>query len=298
MNIDEIYILEDRGFVFINGEDAKDFLQNIITNNINTVTDNNSSFASILTPQGKYLVEFFIIKHNDGYLLDCEKSNVEQLTKIFSNYKLRSKVNFNNESNNYVAAIISKDKFISLENGKNSLGFTIQYRTNPIFMDPRNELIGARLISSLEKLHLSIKKLNLKIANKDDYYNKCYEIGIPEKNLNKLKEKIFGIENNLEELNALDFKKGCYVGQENTSRIKLRSKLRRRLLPVKLIKGKINENEVIKFQDFEVGRILIDQPYPFAIVKLTDPNINKFLNEILQCESGTVKIFSPKWLRL
>ena len=298
MNMDEIYILEDRGFIFVNGEDAKDFLQNIITKDINTVTDNNSSFASILTPQGKYLVEFFIIKHNDGYLLDCEKSNVEQLTKIFSNYKLRSKVNFNNESNNYAAAIISKDKFISLENGKNSLGFTIQYRTNPIFMDPRNELIGARLISSLEKLHLSIKKLNLKIANKDNYYNKCYEIGIPEKNLNKLKEKIFGIENNLEELNALDFKKGCYVGQENTSRIKLRSKLRRRLLPVKLIKGKINENEVIKFQNFEVGRILIDQPYPFAIVKLTDPNINKFLNENLQCESGTVKIFAPKWLQL
>ena len=298
MNMDEIYILEDRGFIFVNGEDAKDFLQNIITKDINTVTDNNSSFASILTPQGKYLVEFFIIKHNDGYLLDCEKSNVEQLTKIFSNYKLRSKVNFNNESNNYAAAIISKDKFISLENGKNSLGFTIQYRTNPIFMDPRNELIGARLISSLEKLHLSIKKLNLKIANKDDYYNKCYEIGIPEKNLNKLKEKIFGIENNLEELNALDFKKGCYVGQENTSRIKLRSKLRRRLLPVKLIKGKINENEVIKFQNFEVGRILIDQPYPFAIVKLTDPNINKFLNENLQCGSGTVKIFAPKWLQL
>ena len=298
MKIDEIYILEDRGFVFVNGEDAKDFLQNIITKDINTVTDNNSSFASILTPQGKYLVDFFIIKQGDGYLLDCEKSNVEQLTKIFSNYKLRSKVNFNNESNNYAAAIISKDKFISLENGKNSLGFTIQYRTNPIFMDPRNELIGARLISSLEKLHLSIKKLNLKIANKDDYYNKCYEIGIPEKNLNKLKEKIFGIENNLEELNALDFKKGCYVGQENTSRIKLRSKLRRRLLPVKLIKGKINENEVIKFQNFEVGRILIDQPYPFAIVKLTDPNIDKFLNKNLQCESGIVKIFPPKWLQL
>ena len=296
--MDEIYILEDRGFIFVNGEDAKDFLQNIITKDINTVTDNNSSFASILTPQGKYLVDFFIIKHNDGYLLDCEKSNVEQLTKIFSNYKLRSKVNFNNKSNNYAAAIISKDKFISLENGKNSLGFTIQYRTNPIFMDPRNELIGARLISSLEKLHLTIKNLNLKIANKDDYYNKCYEIGIPEKNLNKLKEKIFGIENNLEELNALDFKKGCYIGQENTSRIKLRSKLRRRLLPVKLIKGKINENEVIKFQNFEVGRILIDQPYPFAIVKLTDPNINKFLNENLQCESGTVKIFAPKWLQL
>ena len=63
MNIDEIYILEDRGFVFINGKDAKDFLQNIITKNINTVTDNNSSLASILTPQCKYLVDFFMLNN-------------------------------------------------------------------------------------------------------------------------------------------------------------------------------------------------------------------------------------------
>ena len=298
MNIDEIYILDDRGFIFINGQDAKDFLQNIITKEINVITDGNSVFASILTPQGKYLVEFFIIKHRDGYLLDCEKSNVELLIKIFSNYKLRSKVNFNNESNNYVVAIISKDKFISLENSKNSLGFTTRYKGDPIFVDPRNEKIGARLISSLEKLYLSIKKLNLNIANKDSYYNKCYELGIPEKNLNKLREKIFGIENNLEELNALDFKKGCYIGQENTSRIKLRSKLRRRLLPIKLIKGNINENEVIKFNNLKVGKVLIDQPHPFAIVKLMDPNIGEFLNKNLECESGTVKIFVPQWLQL
>ena len=81
--MNEIYILEDRGFIFVNGEDAKDFLQNIITKDINTVTDNNSSFSSILTPQGKYLVEFFIIKHYDGYLLDCEKLNSELFIKIF-----------------------------------------------------------------------------------------------------------------------------------------------------------------------------------------------------------------------
>ena len=71
----------------------KIFCKILLLKDINTVTDNNSSFASILTPQGKYLVEFFIIKHNDGYLLDCENSNVEQLIKILSNYKLRSKLN-------------------------------------------------------------------------------------------------------------------------------------------------------------------------------------------------------------
>jgi len=120
MNTNETYILNDRGFIFVNGNDAREFLQNIITQNVDNVTDNNSSFSSILTPQGKYLVEFFIIKHKDGYLLDCEKSNVEQLIKILSIYKLRSKVNLNDESDKYAVAIISKDKFTSLENSKNS----------------------------------------------------------------------------------------------------------------------------------------------------------------------------------
>ena len=69
-------------------------------------------------------------------------------------------------------------------------------------------------------------------------------------------------------------------------------------MPLKLIKGKINENEIIKFKNFEVGRILIDQPHPFAIVKLKDPDINEFLNENLECGSGTIKIFAPKWLQL
>ena len=113
-----------------------------------------------------------------------------------------------------------------------------------------------------------------------------------------MKDKIFGIENNFEELNAIDFKKGCYVGQENTSRIKLRSKLRRRMLPIKIINGNINVNDEINFQHHKVGRILIDRPYPFAIVKLIDPSIQQLLSENLKCGSGIVKIFVPKWLKL
>jgi len=68
-----VYILEDRGLIYINGKDVKEFLQNIITNDINKVTKNKSLFAAILTPQGKYLFDFIIIKHKEGYFLDCEK---------------------------------------------------------------------------------------------------------------------------------------------------------------------------------------------------------------------------------
>ena len=79
MNNKKVYILEDRGILFIQGEDSKEFLQNIITNDIDKVDDSNSCFASILTPQGKYLYDFLIIKHKNGYFLDCEKLQVENL---------------------------------------------------------------------------------------------------------------------------------------------------------------------------------------------------------------------------
>ena len=108
-----------------------------------------------------------------------------------------------------------------------------------------------KLYRRLKNIHLTIKKLNLKITDKKKYYSKSFELGIPQINLNKLKDKIFGIENNLDELNGIDFKKGCYVGQENTSRIKLRNKLRRRILPVQKIAGEISENDIIKYKDSE-----------------------------------------------
>ena len=72
MKKDQIFILKDRGVLLISGQDSKDFLQNLVTNDINKVTETQSCFSSLLTPQGKYLFDFMIVKHKDGYFLDCE----------------------------------------------------------------------------------------------------------------------------------------------------------------------------------------------------------------------------------
>ena len=86
MNINSACILEDRGILFIDGADAKDFLQNIITNDINKVTETRSCFASLLNPQGKFLFEFIVIKHKKGYFIDSVKSQIDQLFKQLSLY--------------------------------------------------------------------------------------------------------------------------------------------------------------------------------------------------------------------
>ena len=96
MNTEKVYILEDRGILYINGPDSEKFLQNLISNDIQKVNESKSCFASLLSPQGKFLFDFIVVRHKDGYLLDCEKRIVDQLYKKLVMYKLKSKVKFTN----------------------------------------------------------------------------------------------------------------------------------------------------------------------------------------------------------
>ena len=294
MKIDSACILEDRGILFVEGPDAKDFLQNIITNDIEKVTENSSCFASLLSPQGKFLFDFIIIKHKKGYLIDCEKSQIDELYKKLSLYKLGSELKILNLSNEFVVVALSYEKFISINDSQDKLGFTFKFREDPILLDPRNKKLGARLIINLEKFYLSVKKLNIKPINQKEYYELSFELGIAQKNTHKLKDKIFGIECNFEELNGIDFHKGCYVGQENTARIKLRNKLTKRLLPIKIIEGKIKEGDTIFVENKEVGKVLIDENYPFAIIKFTSENFD--FNSIFNVKKAKIKLIKPSWL--
>ena len=291
-----VYILKDRAILYVYGQDARDFLQNLISNDINKVTDNSSCFASLLTPQGKFLYEFIIVKHKSGFFIDCEKSQSDEILKQLNLYKIRSKVEILNLSNEFVIASFSYQKYLSIANSKDTLGYTIRYREDPIILDPRNKNLGARLIINLEKLYLSLKKLELKDDKIEDYYKQSHKLGIVPKNLNKLKDKLFGIECNFEELNGIDFKKGCYVGQENTARIKLKNKLSKRLLPVEIIDGKLDEDETVYCNEIEIGKILINEEYPFALIKFSNENFNKDLT--LKSKNGSFKIFIPEWLKI
>ena len=294
MNIKNVYILEDRGILFINGSDAKEFLQNLITNDINKVNDTNSCFASLLTPQGKFLFDFLIIQHKNGYFIDCEKKQVEELFKQLNIYKLRSKIEITNLSNEFVVAAFSYEKFMSFKEAKDIPGSTFKYNEDPILLDPRHKKLGGRSIINLEKLYLSLKKIDLKSAEPEQYYNCSFNLGIPQKNMDKLRNKLFGIECNFGELNGIDFKKGCYVGQENTSRIKIKNKLSKRLLPVKIIEGSISEGDSILDEDLNIGKILIDKYYPFAIIKFTNDKFN--FNSVYKVNNSKIKIIKPDWI--
>ena len=295
MNIKNVYILDDRAILYLNGEDAKEFLQNLISNDINKVSDTSTCFTSLLSPQGKFLYEFIIIKHKSGYLIDCEKSQADSLFKQLGIYKLRSKVEILNLSNEFVVAAFSHEKFLTFDKAQDKAGFTLKYREDPILLDPRNKLLGARLVINLEKLYLSLKKLNLHDSKLEEYYSFSHKLGIVPKDLNKLQNKLFGIECNYEELNGIDFKKGCYVGQENTARIKLKNKLSKRLLPINVVNGELTEGESIYYNENEIGKVLIDNDYPFALIKYLDENYNGKSN--FNTKEASIKIEKPDWIK-
>ena len=292
MNRNKVYILEDRGLLYINGDQAKEFLQNIITNNIENVSDNRSCFSALLTPQGKYLYDFIIIKHKSGYFIDCEKKIIDNFYKQLHLYKLRSKVEILNLSNEFVIACLSKERFLEIENSKDEEGFTIKFREDSIFLDPRSRELGARLVINLEKLYLSLKKLGLQVSNTDEYYNHSHSLSIPQIDTKNLQEKIFGIECNFEELNGIDFKKGCYVGQENTARIKLKNKLNKRLFAIKVLEGQINSEE-ITFENRNIGKLLINNKNPFALLKLENKKFNFDVD--LKCGDAKIRALKPVW---
>ena len=295
MKKNKIYILDDRGLLYIQGDDVKGFLQNIISNDIHKVTDSFSCYASLLTPQGKYLFDFIILKHKKGYFIDCNKKQINQLYEHLNLYKLRSKVEILNLSNEFVVAAISREKFLSIANSKAEAGFTNKYREDPIFLDPRNKELGARLVVNLEKLYLSVKKLELKSSESDEYYNFSHKLGIPQLDTDKLQNKLFGIECNFDELNGLDFKKGCYGGQENTARIKLRNKLTKRIMPIQTVQGKVEVDENIYINDENIGKILINNSYPFGLIKFKNDSID--FSKEYTCGSSKIKIIKPSWIK-
>ena len=289
MKKNQIFFLKDRGVVFVNGKDAKEFLQNIVTNDINKVTNTSSCFASLLTPQGKYLFDFIVVKHKSGYFLDCEKTQAGNLVDRLNIYKLNSTIEILNLSNEFEIAVISKEKFLSLDGALDLEGNTTMYHNDPVILDPRSKKLGGRIIANLEKLMLSIKSLGLKSEDPKEYYDLSHRNGIAQINTINLQDKAFGLECNFEELNGIDFKKGCYVGQENTARMKLKNKLRKKLVPLKSEK-KLKTGSDVNFKDSKVGTVLISEPYPFALIKLVDPDYSEFKDKDLSVDNNRSKI--------
>ncbi len=236
--------LEDRAILEVSGEDARAFLQGLITNDIEKVSATEAVYAALLTPQGKYLFDFFIVANGDALWLDCEAAGRETLRRRLAMYRLRAKVEIDAGLDHEVHAAI----------GDNALAAARQIDTALSFADPRIAGLGARAIVA-PAARPDLTGAGLRAGARADYDRLRIRLGVPDGSRDLVPEKSFLLENGFEALNGVDFEKGCYVGQEVTARMKHRALVRKRLVPVRIEGAAPPEGAPVHRGEIEVGEM-------------------------------------------
>jgi tRNA-modifying protein YgfZ len=215
--------LPSRRVIRVGGLEAKEFLQGLISNDVEKVAPQHSIYAALLNAQGKLAYDFIVLSDNDGgYLLDVEAARADELIKKLKLYRLRAKV-----------MIEPSDVQVTAYFGPDDVRIRVP-QSEVCCIDPRFIRLGYRFYTLLEPGDNLAASLPGDKASEADYIAYRLSLGVPEGAGELGVEKLFLLEANIEELSGVDFKKGCYVGQELTARMKHKTELKKRLLPFRV----------------------------------------------------------------
>ncbi|HEX7967805.1 MAG TPA: folate-binding protein [Stellaceae bacterium] len=225
-------ILADRGVLEIAGEDRSTFLQGLVSNDVTKVTPGRAVYAALLTAQGKYLHDFFMVAIGDAFYLDAEAARLADLKRRLGLYKLRSKVSLAEASDRYaVAAAFGEDALESL-NLSGERGAAAPFAGGIAYVDPRLAELGARLLLPRAAGSEPLASKGFAAADAGAYDRLRLSLGVPDGSRDLPVEKAILLESGFDELNGVDWQKGCYIGQELTARTKYRALIKKRLMPV------------------------------------------------------------------
>ena len=244
-------------FFKVFGKDSKSFIQNLITNDIEKCNEKDIIYSCLLTPQGKFLADFFIFNINDNYIFETNNKYFNTLLGKLKIYKLRSDIEIEEMNNLYSYSL-----------------FNIDYHGiyNIYVNDPRNVNLGKKLIT---KQKILIEKDNFKEINEIEYHEILIANNTPYSPFDILENKSLLLENNFDNLNAIDWDKGCYVGQEITARMRYRGLLKKKLYSLKLKIGDVLQGDELIVDNKKIGTVISKaNSNIFAVL-----NIN-FVNEL------------------
>jgi tRNA-modifying protein YgfZ len=221
--------LADRGVLRIAGKDRRAFLQGLVSNDINKVDPDRAIYAALLSAQGKYLHDFFIVEIGEALFLDAEAARLADLKRRLLLYKLRATVEIVDASEQFVVAALFGDGALSACKLPPEPGATKRIGNGVLYVDPRLAALGARLLVPRgEPLPITA----LSKSDSTAYDRLRLSLGIPDGSRDLVVDKAILLEAGFDELNGIDWQKGCYVGQELTARTKHRGLIKKRLVPV------------------------------------------------------------------
>lgn len=285
----------DRALIAVSGEDRATFLQGIITNDIGKVAPGRAIWAAFLTPQGKYLHDFFISQIGETFYFDTEAGERRaDLHKRVARYKLR-----------YKAAVEIEDGLIPvLAYGEGALealglpaepGAAVAFQDGVAYTDPRLPEAGARLVLPAETAAATMAAAGFAEGSAEAYDAMRLSLGLPDGSRDLEVERSTLLENGFEELNGVDFKKGCYMGQEVTARTHYRGLVKKRLLPVDLEGATPAPGTPVKAGDKEAGTMRSAMNGLGLALLKTD-----YLDADAALEAGGAKVVphKPDWMKL
>lgn len=264
--------LEDRAVIRISGDDRRAFLQGLITQDVERISDGRAIFSALLTPQGKILFDFFITETNDTLLIDCAKETAPALLKRLSLYKLRAKVALKIDETLSVHA--------HLQGTNDSAVATYQ--------DPRTPALGWRRIASDA----------FSTGDASAYHARRIAFGAPEFSADYSADETFLTDVNYDALNGVDYKKGCFIGQEVTSRMKRKGDIRKRTILAAYDGPAPEKGAAIKAGASTLGEILSAKDgAALALVRLDRWEKARTANEAPICEDRSLKLSLPAYLK-
>ncbi len=235
--------LPARGLLSLTGDDLIAFLQGLITNDARKLERGQALYAALLSPQGKYLHDFFLIPQGGRVLLDGEKHRLADLKQRLSLYKLRSKV--------AIELLPDSEGVVALWGGVMK-----DAKNNDIIPDPRIAALGWRMVGDVTQNIAWCEAQGFTRADAIAYDKHRIQHGVPDGSRDMTPDKSLMLEFNMDVLNAVDFAKGCYVGQEVTARSKYRAQLRKTLCVIDTSGALPAAGTVLMNNEKEIGQML------------------------------------------
>src|SRR5437588_317733 len=226
-------LLDGRGILAVSGPDRLIFLQGLVSNDVEKVMPDRAVYAALLTAQGKYLHDFIMVAAGEAIWLDAEVTRLADLKRRLSIYRLRATAAIDDLADLAVAAVFG-------ESAREALGLPEQagaarpFGDGLAFVDPRLAALGARVILPRDQLRGALEGVGLAETDLAGYDRHRLSLGVPDGSQDLLVEKSILLESGFDELNGVDWQKGCYVGQELTARTKYRGLIKKRLFPVRI----------------------------------------------------------------
>ena len=225
-------VLEDRGVVAVGGEDRAAFLQGLVSNDVLRVGEARAAYALFLTPQGKFLHDFRIADSGGVLLLDPEAERRADLLRRLKMYKLRSKITLEDRAEALVAVALFGGDALARLNLPEEAGAAVPFAGGIAFTDPRLPALGARAFLPRGDAAAALEAAGFEPRDAAAYDRHRLALGVPDGSRDLIPEKSLPLENDLDDLNAISWDKGCYMGQELTARTKYRALIKKKLFPV------------------------------------------------------------------